>query len=118
MYKCPICNFSTEDIVAYSKHIADEADKKVKAEKDKEQKVKERAEKEIKDGIVAINAKIKAYNEKYGKTDCISSLVFSKEGRITFRGTRNPFTIAPDPFDNISDEEFKALLKSAFDITD
>ena len=119
MYKCPVCNFSTDDIVAYSEHIAKEADKEVKAQKEKELKVKERAEKEITDGIKAINAKIKAYNDKYGKTDNIKELVFCKEGKVTFRGMRldKPDCIVEDPLANMSNEEFEKLIKSVFDLT-
>lgn len=114
MYKCPVCNFSTDDIVAYSEHIAKEADKEVKAQKDKELKIKEKAEQEINDGIKAINAKIKAYNNKYGKTDNIKELYFCKEGKVVFRGA-NP--IVEDPLGNMSSEDFEKLIKSVFDLT-
>lgn len=116
MYKCPVCNFSTDDIVAYSEHIAKEADKEVKAQKDKELKIKEKAEQEINDGIKAINAKIKAYNDKYGKTDNIKELRFCKEGKVVFRGGR-PDCIVEDPFGNMSSEDFEKLIKSVFDLT-
>ena len=116
MYKCPVCNFSTDDIVAYSEHIAKEADKEVKAQKNKELKIKEKAEQEINDGIKAINAKIKAYNDKYGKTDNIKELYFCKKGKVVFRGER-PDCSVEDPFASISDEDFEKLVKSVFDLT-
>lgn len=120
MYKCPVCNFSTDDIVAYSEHIAKEADKEVKAQKDRELKIKEKAEKEIVDGINAINAKIKAYNDKYGKTDRIKELRFGKEGKIVFRGARlerPEDALVDDPLANMSNEDFEKLIKSVFDLT-
>lgn len=117
MYKCPVCNFSTDDIVAYSEHIAKEADKKVKAQKDKELKAKEAKEKEIVDGIKAINAKIKAYNDKYGKTDNIKELRFCKEGKVVFRGTRSDCPVVEDPLADISTAEFEKLINSVFDLT-
>lgn len=116
MYKCPVCNFSTDDIVAYSEHIAKEADKEVKAQKDKELKIKEKAEQEINDGIKAINAKIKAYNDKYGKTDNIKELYFCKKGKVVFRGGR-PDCIVEDPLGNMSSEDFEKLIDSVFDLT-
>ena len=114
MYKCPVCNFSTDDIVAYSEHIAKEADKEVKAQKNKELKIKEKAEQEITDGIKAINAKIKAYNDKYGKTDNIKELRFCKEGKVVFRGAMSGCPIVEDPF---TEEDFEKLVKSVFDLT-
>lgn len=119
MYKCPVCNFSTDDIVAYSEHIAKEADKEVKAQKDKELKIKEKAEQEIVNSIKTINAKIRAYNEKYGKTDSIKELRFCKEGKVIFRGTglEKPDCLMEDPLANITDEEFEKLIKSVFDLT-
>lgn len=114
MYKCPVCNFSTDDIVAYSEHIAKEADKEVKAQKDRELKIKEKAEQEINDGIKAINAKIKAYNDKYGKTDNIKELYFCKEGKVVFRGVS---PVVEDPLGNMSSEDFEKLIKSVFDLT-
>ena len=116
MYKCPVCNFSTDDIVVYSEHIAKEADKEVKAQKNKELKIKEKAEQEINDGIKAINAKIKAYNDKYGKTDNIKELRFCKEGKVVFRGARSDCPIE-DPFDSFTEEDFEKLVKSVFDLT-
>lgn len=116
MYKCPVCNFSTDDIVAYSEHIAKEADKEVKAQKDKELKIKEKAEQEINDGIKAINAKIKAYNDKYGKTDNIKELYFRKEGKVVFRGTRSDCP-TEDPLASFTEEDFEKLVKSVFDLT-
>ena len=117
MYKCPVCNFLTDDIVAYSEHIAKEADKEVKAQKDKELKIKEKAEQEIKDGIKAINAKIKAYNDKYGKTDNIKELRFGKEGKVVFRGAGSDCPVVEDPLADISAEDFEKLIKSVFDLT-
>ena len=117
MYKCPVCNFSTDDIVAYSEHIAKEADKEIKAQKNKELKIKEKAEQEINDGIKAINAKIKAYNDKYGKTDNIKELYFCKEGKVVFRGARSDCPVVEDPLASISDEDFEKLVKSVFDLT-
>lgn len=116
MYKCPVCNFSTDDIVAYSEHIAKEADKEVKAQKDRELKIKEKAEQEIAEGIKAINAKIKAYNDKYGKTDRIKELRLCMEGKIVFRGTRSDCPVE-DPLGNMSNEDFEKLIKSVFDLT-
>lgn len=116
MYKCPVCNFSTDDIVAYSEHIASEADKEVKAQKDRELKIKEKAEREIAEGINAINAKIKAYNDKYGKTDRIKELRFCMEGKVVFRGARSDCPVE-DPLGNMSNEDFEKLIKSVFDLT-
>lgn len=116
MYKCPVCNFSTDDIVAYSEHIAKEADKEVKAQKDKELKIKEKAEQEIVNGIKTINAKIRAYNDKYGKTDNIKELRYCKEGKVVFRGGKSDCLIE-NPLANISDEDFEKLVKSVFDLT-
>lgn len=119
MYKCPVCNFSTDDIVAYSEHIAKEADKEVKAQKDRELKIQEKAEQEIVSGINTINAKIKAYNDKYGKTDNIKELRFCKEGKVVFRGTRleKPDCLVEDPLASLSNEDFEKLIKSVFDLT-
>ncbi len=119
MYKCPVCNFSTDDIVAYSEHIAKEADKEVKAQKDKELKIKEKAEEEIVNGIKTINAKIRAYNDKYGKTDNIKELHYCKEGKVVFRGAKmeNPNCLVEDPLASMSNEDFEKLIKSVFDLT-
>lgn len=119
MYKCPVCNFSTDDIVTYSEHIAKEADKEVKAQKDRELKIKEKAEQEIANSIKAINAKIKAYNDKYGKTDRIKELRFCKEGKVVFRGANmeNPNCLIEDPLGSLSNEDFEKLIKSVFDLT-